>query len=347
MLSRKVLLTFLLACWVLFPACQREDDPLAPPPDPGLVDLPTALAHQNTSYVRWIEKVRGRVGRNSNGSFVVWSRRNDYQLGLVVSAAHVLGIGWFGEENSDIPAQFWLPEGREGVLRLNLPPADGSVMLEEVSPLYDLFNPAIPASENKDFLTGILPAHDFFVGLIDSQIFPVTDGPVPIPKPLQKDTPLVMYDPEQLTLQEPTWQEGLPFDSVMLLGYPQDKEQFPHGAVSLGSILADTAARTVIERLKAIGDEEGLIAYEPSVEMIITAEAIAGMSGGGVFNQEGHLLGIMVRATDALEKGYIRAVRMSYVVAQVRQAWEASPADREKLAPYLNEEISNHGEVDP
>lgn len=338
-LSSRSLLILLLGYSFIFLGCQPEDEPPAPVIDLSLVDMRTALAQKDTVYVGWIDRVRGRVGRNSNGSFVVWSRRNEYQLGLVISAVHVLGTGWFGEENVDIPARFWYPEGKMGVVRLSLPPSDGSMVLNKISPLYNLFNPFIPASENKDHLTGILPAHDFFIGLVDNQSFPASDGPAPLPDSFQKDEPLSMYDPGNYTLQDPTWQLAQANDSVMLIGFPQDINQYPEGAVGLGKILSDTEARATVERLKSIGDEEGSIAYDPSVEIIIAAAAIAGMSGGGVFNQEGQLVGIIVRSTNALDIGYVRAVRMSYIITQIRQVLLASPTDQEQLAPYLDKEI--------
>ena len=50
------------------------------------------LKKTDPDFVNLINMVRGSVGTNGRGSKVIWSRKNDYKLGLFVSANHVYGI---------------------------------------------------------------------------------------------------------------------------------------------------------------------------------------------------------------------------------------------------------------
>jgi hypothetical protein len=71
--------------------------------------------------------------------------------------------------------------------------------------------------------------------------------------------------------------------------------------------------------------------------MFIEGSAITGMSGGGAFDTDGRVVGILVRAsTEHPTRQFVRAVRMSYVVARVRQAVEAlEPDRRQAVETYL------------
>jgi hypothetical protein len=61
------------------------------------------------------------------------------------------------------------------------------------------------------------------------------------------------------------------------------------------------------------------------------------MSGGGVFDRSGSLVGILERASYEYEgKQYIRVVRMTYVVTRINLAYEAlSESERAVVSPYL------------
>jgi hypothetical protein len=106
---------------------------------------------------------------------------------------------------------------------------------------------------------------------------------------------------------------------------------------SIGRVLSDSEAEAAIEELAALGDEEGGIAYVPEAEMIIEGHSVVGMSGGGVFDRSGSLVGILERASYEYEgKQYVRVVRMTYVVARINSAFEAlSDSERAVVSPYL------------
>ena len=125
--------------------------------------------------------------------------------------------------------------------------------------------------------------------------------------------PVDIYDPNGRTLATQTWDEAVAGETAYALGYPQDRENYPFGAISKGIVLSDEAARETITLLSQLGDEEGGIPYEPEVEMLITAKSVVGMSGGGVFNSEGQLLVIIVRSTEIDGKPIVRVVRLKYI----------------------------------
>ncbi len=77
--------------------------------------------------------------------------------------------------------------------------------------------------------------------------------------------------------------------------------------------------------------------YDPEVEMIIEGHSVVGMSGGGVYDQAGRQVGILVRASYEYDgKQYVRVVRMTYLVASLMAAYEAlSDTERVAVSPYL------------
>ena len=93
----------------------------------------------------------------------------------------------------------------------------------------------------------------------------------------------------------------------------------------------DEASRAVAA-LADLGDPEGSIAYDAEAEMIFEGAAAAGMSGGPVVDEQGRLVGVLVRASDDHDGvQYVRAVRMSYVASRVAAAFEALPIDAQLL----------------
>lgn len=281
-----------------------------------------------------LEAVRGRVGEQTNGSFVVWSRRTDSGLALVVSAAHTLGGGWFGPVGTEVAEGITVP-AETGVLRLFVPEPDGTLepASKPISPLYDLFHLAIPAEEHSGSLGGILPEHDAFIGLVDAQRIPIGDvWPEPAPR---TDGLVPLYDPTDATLEPPTFGDPDPGEQVVLVGFPA--QGFSVGAFSVGPVLTDDEADAAIAALADAGDEEGFIPYDPEVEFLVRGESQGGMSGGGAFDADGRYLGTLVRASLAPQVPQIvRIVRMSFIEARFRAAVEALDAETlAAVAPFI------------
>lgn len=161
------------------------------------------------------------------------------------------------------------------------------------------------------------------------------------PETLQKFAPLQMFDPENRTLASQTWAVAAPNDPVIVVGYPQDRATYPNGAVSTGKVFSDEEAMRSIESLRTIGDAEGEIPYEREAEFLANAGAKVGMSGGGVFNGAGQLVGVIVRGTALDGKPIIRAVRTTYIRAKINTFYEALPtSEKSKFRQFLGSELN-------
>jgi hypothetical protein len=130
----------------------------------------------------------------------------------------------------------------------------------------------------------------------------------------------------------------MPGETVILMGFPNVGDTAGALVGSVGIVLDHAQAVDAVAELAAAGDVEGTIPYDEQVEMMLEAEATSGMSGGGVFNCDGRLVGILVRASDK-HKGqqYVRAVRMTYVVSRLAAAFQALDQGRQAVVgPYLD-----------
>jgi hypothetical protein len=278
----------------------------------ALVKIEDAVNYQDTDIVALLDKVRGSVGKISSGSKVIWSRKNDAGLGLYISANHVIGIdSWptYDEGYIDISIN-----RAGGFNNSHLVNASGDFdLLNELIADFPLYHPSIPTNIIN---TTILPENDFYLGVIDNQRM-INDGLdfIFYPDTIQTNTPLTMYDPQNRTLSEQTWAEAVDGEQIMVVGYPQDAVNYPNGAVSIGHVFTDNDALEMIDLLFQHGDEEGSIPYNAEVEFLVDARAIGGMSGGGVFNAEGQLLGVLVRGTEINDQAIVRVVRVGYIKA--------------------------------
>ncbi|MCL3782227.1 serine protease [Prolixibacteraceae bacterium JC049] len=326
---------------VLFFSCS-EDTPNPKPSNPitgttiiKLSKLEDALNNKNQKFVNLLNKIRGSVGTSGPGSKVIWSRKNTSGLGIYVSANHVINLNNWNSRNEGFidPAKInW------GVfVGSKIPPVSGKISLgNTLSASFPFYHPQIPASATN---TTILPANDFYIGIIDNQKV-IDNGLGQSPSLLQTKTPLEMYDPNNRTKMAQTWASVTPGDTIVALGYPQNKNSYPNGAVSSGTIYSDNDAENIITKLKLAGDEEGNIPYNSDVEFIAKAKGVAGMSGGGVFNKEGQLIGIMVRATKLNNEPILRVVRLSYIRSKIITFYNTlSSSDRTKFSFYIGEEL--------
>lgn len=308
-----------------------------PPSHEGCEAVTPLLRLEESPCPSWSDDVRGRVARQGPGSAVVWSRRTDGGYGLVASAVHTLGVGWFGAGGEDVAERLQVPE-QHGVLRMNVPPANGDFGLPDLSPLYSLYNPDIPGDQNDDFMADILPRHDVFLGLVDAHRV-VYDGMGPFPTSPRRAPGLVeLFDPADLSRTEPMGPEPDAGALLLLVGYPQDGTSYPDGAMSVARVLADDDADAAIAALADRGDAEGDVAYDAEVELLAEGSALVGMSGGGAFDVQGRWVGTLVRASDAHDGSQIiRIVRSSYLAGRVRTACDAlTPDARAEVLPYLD-----------
>jgi hypothetical protein len=335
------LICILITPLIILISCSKDNSIPTPNPPTGIIEtnlikIENALNHSNTDFVNLINKVRGSVGTNGSGSKVIWSKKNDFNLGLFVSANHVYGItSWpsLNEEFIDITSI------NNGIyLGSKIPPTNGNPSLaNELIANFGLYHPHIPS--NATNIT-ILPKDDFYLGIIDNQRI-IDNGLGNYPNLVQISIPLQIFDPNNRTLANQTWSVQQTNDIVIAIGYPQDKATFPNGAVSTGKVYSDSEAESIIQYLKQKGDVEGDISYNSEVEFLANVNAIAGMSGGGVFNTEGQLLGIMVRATELNGKPVLRVIRMTYIIQKLNVFYDAlTIAEKNKIKPFISGELN-------
>ncbi|MCP4607301.1 MAG: trypsin-like peptidase domain-containing protein [Planctomycetes bacterium] len=318
-----------------------DDTPVTTPvptvcqPVTPLFSATEVISDQDHPCREWIHKLQGRVSKNGNMSASVWSLHTETGTGLIVSALHTLGEGYLGPGGSFIEERLRNPNEQPRATRIFLVKDDNATVDKLASVLFILYNPQVPPEQSGNHLRDILPRHDYFVGVIDSQ--KVVMEPFPSePAPLKHEAPVIV-DPSGLTMVVPTYSDVHPGGSVVLMGYPQTGDYAGMLAASVGSVLSDAEAEGVIKELTVLGDEEGGIDYDPEAEMIIKGQALVGMSGGGVYDLDGKQVGIMVRASEVHDgKQYVRAVRMTFVVDKLMSAYDAlSDAERDAVNLYL------------
>ncbi len=338
-ISAKLFGMFLTAILIVIGCSNDISYPIPNPPtgieETNLIKLEDALNLSGTDFINLINKVRGSVGTNGNGSKVIWSKKNDHGLGLFVSANHVYGVDTWRSMNEEF---IDLSAINNGIfIGSKLPPKDGSVSLtNELIANFGFYHPLIPSNATN---TTIHPKDDFYLGIIDNQR--ITDnGLGNYPNLIQVSVPLQMFDPDKRTQAIQTWSDVEDNEIVVAIGYPQDKIKYPNGAVSRGRIYSKTDAEKIIQSLKLNGDPEGDISYTPEVEFLANVEAVGGMSGGGVFNVDGQLLGIMVRATKLNEEPILRVIRITYIKQKINAFYNSlSVTDKSKIRPFISGEL--------
>tara|TARA_R110000868_G_scaffold131361_3_gene341396 strand:+ start:2388 stop:3458 length:1071 start_codon:yes stop_codon:yes gene_type:complete len=334
------LISFCFILVLVLYGCSKENENIGKNSPLGvissdLIKLEDALKIDASEFVSLINKVRGSVGKRGFGSKVIWSRKNENNLGLYISANHVYGLDtWPDRQESFIN----ISENNNGIfLGSQIPKSDGSISLgNELIADFGLYHPEIPSNATNH---SIHPAFDFYIGIMDNQR--IQDNGLAIyPQKVIMAQALELYDPENRTLDSQTWNKTESMDTILAIGYPQDRLNYPNGAISTGKVLSESEALSAIAILKNLGDEEGNIPYNHQVEFIAKAKALPGMSGGGVFNAKGQLLGIMVRATKVNNQYLIRVIRITYIKQKLTSFYHSlSLSDQQKIRPFINGEL--------
>ncbi|GGO67127.1 trypsin-like peptidase domain-containing protein [Bowmanella pacifica] len=294
-------------------------------------NLDKILQTPNTNLAKLVQRVRGRIGALRSGSISIIGTNSETGLAFYASANHVYGLSsWPGFDETHISN--FIDQGV--YITSHRVMEDGDINIwDNFAANFPLYHPTISDDAQN---TSILPADDFYLGLLDSQSIPFTNL-ARYPEDINSQTPIALYDPDKLLSSGNTWSEAPAGKKVLALGYPQDSVSHPYGLVSVGSILSHQAAEQAIAELKAQGDEEGDIPYQQDVEFIANLPAEAGMSGGGIFNEQGQLIGVMVRSTQTASASYTRAVRISYIHSVFKQYLASRSADEKAhLAKFVD-----------
>lgn len=306
--------------------------PLPCEPERGLLRVTDVLAHTDDSCHTWIAQTFGRAARVSVGSGSIWSRRTRYGTGLLLTASHVYSRCTLTdaprEPNGDCPETLVAPENGQNAARLT---ESSGVYASRWTPLFALYSSFIPASVLGR--PSILPRHEISLWVADATTYEPWDTSA---TPLPTHALLPLHDPADLTRTTPTWSEPVAGARVVALGYPSEHRQVDLTA-GIGHVLADEEVPGAQRYLREQGDEEGDVTYEPEVEFFYRGRGIRGMSGGGVFDERGRQVGVIVRGSQLDgELNYVRAVRMSYVVARIEAARSLlSDEQRAAIDPYL------------
>ena len=331
MKDRIQLLFFLVGLTLLGMTCKNESK-IYLRPDANVAKIEEVLKGNDQDLIDLLNKVRGSVGRRGAGSKTIWSRIKDSSIEVYVNANYVYGISSWNTFN---PVFFDENAEKRGFFDISQIPADngslsiGNTLIAGFPIMH--FNIASNVTNST-----ILPDQDIYIGIIDHQRIlqkPVTNHP----NIIQNDVPLQIYDPQNRINTPQNWNNPLPGQNAIVVGYPTDTDKFPNGAVALGKILTDKEAISTIIELKALGDSVGEIAYNSNAEFFIAAQAIEGMNGGGVFNMNGQLIGIIVKATvNEKSPKIIRVVKVSYIKSKIISFYKSlSIANRNKIKPFL------------
>lgn len=329
----------------LLPACQTR----IPPPVPsastcaetlGLFATADALADANDPCRDWVDITYGRVAASGNASAVLWTRRTAFATAVLVSAMHTRKSSEFAPAGADLAEALHDPTTTAGVSRLTLIAPEGGRLNAFRSALFDLYNPEVPAAENTPGFFDILPRHDFFLAVVDGQEFdPRT---IPAEPPTLTKLPVRLFDPRGLTETVPSFTDAQSGERLLMIGYPSSAPFRGAQAASVGRVLSDAEARSALEELKLAGDVEGDIPYDSAAELLLEGEARGGMSGGGVFDDAGRLVGILVRASDPHDGGQlVRVVRMTFIARALDDALGSASEERRAAATLYVEALED------
>lgn len=330
-----ILFTVTIATGIFFQSCDKKKND-SPGPKTIVATIDDILNGNDQNLIDLLNKVRGSVGTRGPASKTIWSRKNDYSVGLYISANHVYGLSGWNSRNAEFYDLF---SENPGIFSSSqIPPFNGNIALGNtlIADFPLLHFDIAPTATN----TTILPSQDFYLGIIDNQR--IEQSPLAqYPNPVQTGMPLQMFDPENRTKAIQTLNTPVAGEKAITVGYPQDRTKYPNGAAAYGKILSESETASIIQQLKAAGDAEGDIPFDPVAEFFVEAQAIAGMSGGGVFNSAGQLLGIMVRASDKESAPkIIRVVKASYIKSKIVEYYNGLPENsKSKIRPFISGEL--------
>lgn len=90
----KKLILLLLVFATIIQSCGKTKS-AKPNGSPSIITIEDALKGNDQNLITILNNVRGSVGRRGFGSKTIWSRKNEYGLGLYISANHVYSLsGW-------------------------------------------------------------------------------------------------------------------------------------------------------------------------------------------------------------------------------------------------------------
>lgn len=308
----------------------------------GPLPVSEVLADLESPCASWVRRTYGRAVRvfpeNSpwRGSGVLWTKDTEATTAAFVTAGYVLSPCWTKwdmqlDGDAVCAEEAYDPTVAPVEVALRLATEPLGTVRSEWSPAFAVMHPSLDPQE---LVEEVSPSSVLYsVWAVDDQALPgFTGQPRPIAGPLREASP-DFPDPEGLSMDTPTWAEARAGSPVLIVGFPERSTPVPGTdartmAVVVSEVLENEAAEDAIDQLAAAGDLEGMLPYEPAAEMLLAGDVPSGMGGAGVFDEDGRLVGIVVRhaQTDAGPK-IVRAIRMSHVVAEIRRVLAVTSPD--------------------
>jgi hypothetical protein len=134
--------------------------------------------------------------------------------------------------------------------------------------------------------------------------------------------PVELEDPRRLAASRAPFVDVRPGAMALVLGFAD--AEGGELVASIGPVLDDDEA---LRRIARAGAAEAQHAYDPRAELAIEARALPGMAGGGVFDEAGRFVGVVLRASAEAAGGaqLVRAARATSIAARLSEALRAAP----------------------
>jgi hypothetical protein len=301
----------------------------------------------------WVVKVIPRIVQLENGSGVVLSHNQKGHMGLLATARHVSHSHVASQESSyagflgDLTRTDKFPDYHTAQTKLYQLQNDQKSLLQRQIALWRFLTPSISPlyMDDPNLVMPVKVDYDLYVftddelGLSAKPISSLFDADIDWLKVPQQDTPLYDWKTEgQVTVGSTVLIVGHPMfsasGSVLELKAEYDKGDKPGLAITTGEVMSDAEAAHFTEKgfLKMHLPE---LKYDPDSDVYIRAQIAHGFSGGGIFDSEGRLIGVLSVSTgisisagsEALEYG-TGAVRLSYLKTILEKNIQSLPKDQ-------------------
>jgi hypothetical protein len=323
-----VALALALGCGAARPAPQPRTLALGESCAPQLLDAAKVFADSGHACQRWLKAVIGRAAVSPHGgSLALWSNCTARRTGVAVTALHTLHRKLSTDELRK--PTIWEPSAHDGSYATQLADPVTARARELANATWLLFTPAVPANQWGANFASIRPRYDFALKVVDGQ------RGEPDWEARIDDSGLRPKLPFEMPAQWPAKRtraqraEPRPGDTLLVVGFPEQEDGFERAFAAVVQVLDESEVPRALSALRAAGDEEGSVAYDPEAELIASGRAQHGFSGSGAFDQQGNLVGVAVRASQSNRApNVVRIVRLRFIVAEIERALSELPPDR-------------------
>ncbi len=264
----------------------------------------------------WVLTSARQLLQVDHGSAFRWGSSSESVHGasLVVTALHVALNEISVPDDEDLPE--WLAEEplTQECLFTAWDDTQGGLS-QTALPSAKIYHPFLPAEQSENGFLHLLPKNDqtlFVMAWSDEADSCSTQWS------------LTLSDISSLVKGRLQARQPVADELVLLLGFPREAPWEGRLSAAVGRVLSEKEAEECHQRLQALDDEEGAIPLDLENEWFLEGLALGGMSGGGVFNQQGQPVGILVRGAEQQVPGWIaRASKLNLLGERVQHALES------------------------